>query len=136
MGEIHPNLQQQLDTTEPLIAVELDTQALLDLVPDQTAFVPFSLFPPVRRDLSVVAPLLTPYEMIARTLRAAGGKDLESVSLIDLYQGEKIGADRKSLTVTLLFRNKEKTLADADIEKIMQKIISDLEKKCEATLRK
>jgi phenylalanyl-tRNA synthetase beta chain len=136
MGEIHPNLQQHLDTTEPLIAVELDTQALLDLEPEQTAFEPFSLSPPIRRDLSVVAPLLTPYEMIAKTLRAAGGKDLESVALIDLYQGEKIGADRKSLTVTLLFRNKEKTLADADIEKIMQKIISDLEKKCEATLRK
>ena len=136
MGEIHPDLSQELDTTEPLIAAELDTQALLDLSPAQTAFVPFSLFPPVRRDLSLVAPLLTPYEKIARALRTAGGKDLESVSLIDLYQGEKIGADRKSLTVTLLFRNKEKTLLDADIEKTMQKIISDLEKKCEATLRK
>jgi len=136
VGEIHPDLNQQLDTSEPLIAAELDTQALLDVSLEQGAYVPFSSFPPVRRDLSMVAPLLTPYETIQKTLRTAGGKDLESVSLIDLYQGEKIGVDRKSLTVTLLFRNKEKTLSDADIEKIMQKVILDLEKKCGATLRK
>ena len=134
-GEIHPELNQELDTTEPLIAAELDTQALLDATPEQPAYVPASLFPPVHRDISMVAPLTTPYEKIAKTLRAAGGKDLESVSLIDLYQGDKIGPDHKSLTVSLVFRNKDKTLNDADVEKLMQKIILDLEKKCEAKLR-
>jgi phenylalanyl-tRNA synthetase beta chain len=135
MGEIHPDVNQALDTKEPLIAAELDTQALLEAAPDQTAYAPSSLFPPVRRDLSMVAPQATPYEKIAKTLRAAGGKDLEAVSLMDLYQGDKIGPDRKSLTLSLVFRNKDKTLNDADVEKIMQKIILELEKKCEAKLR-
>ena len=89
----------------------------------------------MRRDLSFVAPQTTSYEKIAKTLRAAGGKDLESVSLIDLFQGEKIGADKRSLTVSLTFRNKEKTLNDGDVEKIIQKMVSDLEKKCGAVLR-
>ncbi len=135
MGEAHPDLNAELDTKEPLIAAELDTQALMEATPEQMVFAPFSLFPPVRRDLSMVAPQATAYEQIAKTLRTAGGKDLESVSLIDRYQGDKIGAERKSLTVSLVFRNKEKTLNDAEVEKIMQKIISDLEKKCEAKLR-
>ncbi len=140
IGEIHPDLNDQLDTTETAsIALDwLDTQALLEATPEQMAYVPASPFPPVRRDLSMVAfGDTTPYEKIAKTSeRPAGGKDLESVSLIDLYQGDKIGMDHKSMTVTLIFRNKEKTLADADIEKITQKMISDLEKKCEVTLRK
>src|SRR5258708_40347016 len=101
----------------------------------EMAFASFRLFPPVRRDVSMLARLSTSYEKIAKTLRAAGGKDLESVSLIDLFQGDKIGPERKSLTVSLIFRNKDKTLNDTDVEKITQKIISDLEKKCEVKLR-
>jgi phenylalanyl-tRNA synthetase beta chain len=136
VGEIHPELLQSLDTTEPLVAAELDTQALLEAAPQQIVYAPPSPFPPVRRDLSMIAPENCPYEKIAKTLRSAGGRDLEALSLIDLYSGDKIGAGKKSLTVSLLFRNKEKTLSDADVDKIFQKMVSELEKKCEATLRK
>jgi phenylalanyl-tRNA synthetase beta chain len=136
VGEIHPDLADALDTTEPFVAAELDTRALLEAAPQDIAYAAVSFFPPVHRDLSMIAPLATSYEKIAKTLRAAGGKELESVSLIDLFQSEKIGPDRKSLTVSLIFRSKEKTLTDADVEKITQKIVYDLEKKCEATLRK
>ena len=84
----------------------------------------------------MIAPETCAYEKIAKTLRAAGGKDLESLSLMDLYVGEKIGAGKKSITVSLVFRNPEKTLSDADVDKLFQKMVSELEKKCEATLRK
>jgi phenylalanyl-tRNA synthetase beta chain len=136
VGEIHPDLMQDLDTTEPLIAAELDTQALLEATSHQVPYAPPSPFPPVRRDLSLIAPENCPSEKIAKTLRSAGGKDLESLSLIDLYLGDKIGPGKKSLTVSLVFRNKEKTLSDADVDKLFQKMVGDLEKKCEATLRK
>src|SRR5262249_7292492 len=129
VGEIHPELAQDLDTAEPLAAAELDTQALLDAAPAQWIYVAPSPFPPVRRDLSMTAPESCAYEKIARTLRAAGGKDLESVSLIDIYAGEKIGPGKKSLTVSLVFRNAEKTLSDADVDKLFQKMVSELEKK-------
>src|SRR5207344_1160388 len=68
MGEAHPDLNVDLDTTESLITAELDTQALMEAAPNQTAFVPFSLFPPVRRDLSMVTPQATAYEQISKTL--------------------------------------------------------------------
>src|SRR5262249_24345478 len=56
LGEIHPELRQDLDTAEPLAAAELDTQALLDAMPTRHTYAPPSPFPPVRRDLSMVAP--------------------------------------------------------------------------------
>lgn len=135
-GEIHPDLAQKLGTEEPLVVAELDIQALLEVQPEQAAYQAPSPFPPVRRDLSMIAPEECSYEKVAKTLRAAGGKELESVSLIDLFSGDKIGAGKKSLTVSLLFRTREKTLNDGDVEKIIQKMVTDLEKKCEATLRK
>ena len=81
VGEAHPDINQELDTTEPLVAAELDTTALLEAASDHMLFSPFSLFPPVRRDLSMIAPQAAPYEKIAKTLRSAGGKDLESAFL-------------------------------------------------------
>ena len=135
VGEIHPDLADELDIAEPLVAAELDTVALLDAAPEGNRLCAVSSFPPVRRDLSMIAPLSTSLRKDLPDAARGRRKALESVSLIDLFQGEKIGADRKSLTVSLVFRDKEKTLNDADVEKMMQKIIADLEKKCEAKLR-
>ncbi len=135
-GELHPELTALLGTDETMVAGEFDVTALLEAIPEQLYYQAPSPFPPVRRDLSMVAPEACGYEKIARTLRGAGGKELESLSLIDLFSGEKIGAGKKSMTVSLLFRTKDKTLNDADVDKIVQRMITDLEKKCEATLRK
>ncbi|MFA5974854.1 MAG: phenylalanine--tRNA ligase subunit beta [Elusimicrobiota bacterium] len=135
-GELHPELVQELDTENTLVAAELDLAALRQILPATVTYKPLNPFPAVYRDLSVTSPLSVPYEKIAQTLRTSGGVLLESVSLIDLFQGEKIGKDRRSLTVSLLFRHRDRTLDDADVEKVMQKIITDLEKKCEAVLRK
>lgn len=136
LGEIHPDIAQSLDTSEPLIGAELDMTALRRVTPATVAYKPFSPFPPVHRDLSVAAPLTVAYEKISQTLRSSAGSILESVSLIDLYQGDKIGPDRRSLTLSLLFRHPERTLSDAEVEKAMRKMLEELEKKCEAVLRK
>ncbi len=134
-GELHPELAVALGTDERVVMGELDVQALLEAEPEQIEYKALSPFPPVKRDLSMVVPEACPYERIAKTLRVAGGQDLESLALIDLFSGEKIGTGKKSLTVSMLFRNKEKTLSDADVDKMVQRMIDDLEKKCEAKLR-
>ena len=135
MGEIHPDLLQELDTPEPLVAAELDLAALEMASRSVVIYKRASPFPPVHRDLSVTAPVEVPYEKISKTVRGAAGQTLESVSLIDLYHGATIGEGRKSLTLSLSFRLMDRTLQDAEVEKLMSKIVGDLEKKCGATLR-
>ena len=76
-----------------------------------------------------------PYEKLSRTLRNAAGNLLESETLMDLYQDAKIGADKKSLTFSLIFRHPDRTLNDAEIEKTMAKILTDLQQQCEAVIR-
>jgi phenylalanyl-tRNA synthetase beta chain len=135
MGEVHPMILQDIDLGESVLAAELDVTALKDATPDMLAYAAPSVFPPVRRDLSFVVPQETTYERILKTLRTATGPLLASVTPIDVFTGEKIGAGKKSMTVTLVFRHQERTLTDAEIEVLMKKAVADLERKCEAVLR-
>jgi phenylalanyl-tRNA synthetase beta chain len=135
MGEIHPDLAAQLDCKEPLVAAELDLSVLQQTTPKTATFTPLSAFPPVLRDLSFIVPEQVSYDKIARTLRAAAGATLELLTLIDLYRGTSIGAQKKSMTLSLLFRHKDRTLKESDIESAMDRVKSELEKKCEAKIR-
>ena len=135
MGELHPTLQETLDTREPLAVCELDVTALERLMPRQRSYKPLSVFPTVRRDLSFILPEAVTFEQVQKTLQSSGGPLLESLRLIDLFRGPAIGAAKKSMTWTLVFRHPEKTLTDADVEKVVAKIVKDLAQKCEAALR-
>jgi phenylalanyl-tRNA synthetase beta chain len=135
MGELHPDLVQDLDVNFPVLSAELDTTALLEATPQQLTHQPASAFPPVHRDLSFVLGAATPYDRVVKALRTAAGPLLEDVTPIDVFANEKIGAGKKSMTVSLLFRHKDRTLTDVEIETVMKKIISDLERKVEAVLR-
>lgn len=135
VGEIHPDLADQLDRKEPFAVAELDLDAWDSLRLKTPIYRPIPAYPPIRRDLSVVAPVNVTAATLSATVRTAGGAILESETLIDLYQGEKIGADKRSLTFSLVFRHADRTLVDADVEKAMAKIVADLEKNCGAILR-
>lgn len=135
IGELHPSLKDQLDLKETVLAAEIDIAALYEKAPRSLRYQAPSAFPPVHRDLSVIAPEGTVYEKLERTVRSAAGAALESLDLIDLFQGEKIGVGKRSLTMSLVFRNPERTLSDAEVEKAMQKIIKDLQTRCDAVLR-
>jgi phenylalanyl-tRNA synthetase beta chain len=135
MGELHPDLLASLDCREPLVGAELDITGLMQAVPKTTAFKAPSAFPPVHRDLSIIAEESAAYDQLLKTLRAAAGPILESCDLIDLYRGATIGAGKKSLTMSLLFRHHERTLKDAEVENAMKKIISELQKKHDARIR-
>ena len=58
-----------------------------------------------------------------------GGSNLESFNLFDIYEGDQIDAGYKSVAYSLTFRNKERTLLDADVNEVMDKILKKLEDK-------
>jgi phenylalanyl-tRNA synthetase beta chain len=130
IGDIHPDLQAALDTSEPLVAAELDILGLMHALPKTGTFVP-----PVHRDLSMVVQEALPYDKIDRTIQDSAGDALESVALIDLYRGKAIGEQMKSLTVSLMFRHRERTLKDSEVESAMEKTKKELEKQCNAKIR-
>lgn len=64
-----------------------------------------------------------------------GGKMLESVEVFDIYRDAKIGENKKSMAYSLTLRSPEKTLEDADCDKIVYKILNGLERDFGVTLR-
>ncbi len=135
-GELHPQVRQNYDLpASPLLAAELDLDALLSLIPERYESRPVPAYPPVLEDLALVVDESLPAERVAEVIRQAGGKILADVRLFDLYRGEKIGAGKKSLAYSLTYQAANKTLTDKDVAGIRTRILRRLEQELDATLR-
>ena len=64
---------------------------------------------------------------IEKIIRSESGAILESLELFDIYEGERIGTDKKSMAYSITFRNKEKTLEESEISAVMEKILKGLQ---------
>jgi phenylalanyl-tRNA synthetase beta chain len=102
---------------------------------EELEYSPVSKFPQVQRDLSMVLPASTSYQQITNEIKDLKLVQLLDWKLFDFYEGEKIGEGKKSLAVSFTFGNKEKTLTDKEIDKMMQQIIQVLEKNQNAIIR-
>ena len=84
-------------------------------------------FPAVNRDISMVVPKEIMVGEIEKVIEKRGGSYLESYELFDLYEGAQIKPGFKSVAYSIVFRAKDRTLADADVTKAMEKILKNLE---------
>lgn len=130
MSKLHPTVQENFGIPETFIA-ELDFDALLPTHINATAI---SKFQGVYKDLSVVIDKSMNYYEVAKVLNALELPMLKDSYPVDIYEDEKLG-DKKSLTVRFFIQSMDKTLEDADIEMVMSKIMTALEKECQAELR-
>src|SRR5438874_1106972 len=92
-------------------------------------------YPSVQRDIAVVVDPNVPAGDLHRAIKEAGGSSLESVRAFDEYRGDQAGEGRKSIAFTLTFRSPERTLTDAEVEKVLSEIRKRLEKKHGARFR-
>ncbi|MGH2473116.1 MAG: phenylalanine--tRNA ligase subunit beta [Candidatus Limnocylindria bacterium] len=92
-------------------------------------------FPAALRDLAIVVDEATRYGDVEREIRAAAGKDLESIALLDLYRGQQAGAGKKSFAVRLAFRSASGTLGEADVERLVKRVTGRLQHAVGATIR-
>ena len=93
-------------------------------------------FPAVERDISVTVNEEIEVLQIEKLIRKISKKFLESVELFDIYRNEKIGNNKKSIAYRLMFRDKNRTLTEEEINETMEKIFNELQEKLGAELRK
>ncbi len=114
----------------------------LEEAPARPVFRPFSAYPAAERDLALLVPRSEMAETVRRKLVAAGEKAtggrfaLEKVSLFDLYEGQGIPEDRKSLAFSLIFRSADRTLNEEEVNTAFQAIQDDLAGESEYRIRK
>jgi phenylalanyl-tRNA synthetase beta chain len=127
LGEVHPLVCREWDL-DGAVAFELDAAPLLAAASaGEETFEEIAEFPPVLQDIAVVIAKDTPFADVDAAVVAAGGELLRSTRLIDSFEGEQIGADRVSLTLTLEFRAADRTLTDAEVNDVRAEIKQGLE---------
>jgi phenylalanyl-tRNA synthetase beta chain len=135
-GELHPLVAGQFEFAGQTVqAAEFDLDAILDLMPARHESNPVPAFPPILEDLAMIIGEEVPAGKVEGVIRTAGGKLLESVRLFDIYRGEQVGMNHKSLAYSLTYRAPDRTLTDKDAADIRQKVIKALETELGAKIR-
>jgi phenylalanyl-tRNA synthetase beta chain len=137
LGQLHPLVQEAFDLPEdnPIFVAEIDFETLSNYIHDSYLVKPVPRFPAVRQDIALVVDKGMPANQVQETIVAAGGRLLTDVQLFDVYQGEQIGVDKKSLAYALTFQAEDRTLTDKEVAKIQSRIVARLEKELGARLR-
>jgi len=135
IGQIHPALQAEWELDDTY-AFELDFEALAEAAVLRANYDPLPRYPAASRDIAVVVGGGVPAGDLVATVRAAGGAFLESVRVFDVYTGERLGADKKSVALALVYRHGERTLTDEEVAGAHERVVAALAERHGAELRK
>jgi phenylalanyl-tRNA synthetase beta chain len=134
VGQLDPRVAETWELPAETFIAEIDLSVWQESSrPPRVAAPP--RFPAALRDLAVVVDEATPYGDVEREIKAAGGKDLESVALLDLYRGQQAGVGKKSFAVRVTFRSITGTLGEDDVERLVKRVTGRLQHSLGATIR-
>jgi len=126
LGETDREVMKAFGIKKSVALFDIDLDLLSGLIPKQKAYKEIPRFPSIKRDLSFVVDTSLPVQKILEVANKSEAKHLQNIKITDIYYGKELGENKKSVTVSLEFISKERTLEDkeADIEstKIVQKI--------------
>ena len=132
-GRLHPTAASELDLPDKTFVAELDLAEVLQrAMPD---YHDISRYPEVRRDLAVVLDKQVAASAAVDLVKAAAGEYLADVVVFDLYEGEGVAENEKSLAMGLTFRDQSRTLTDEEVSNALAQVIDSLTEKLGARLR-
>lgn len=134
IGQLHPSVEKAYDLDETYV-LQCDVAKLTQYASDLGLYTPLPKFPAITRDLAFVADRSIPAAKLTGIIREQAGELLESLTLFDVYTGERIAADKKSMAFSLVFRHPERTLLDEEVQAATSRIIEALAKETGAELR-
>ena len=131
IGEIHPLACDAYDVQAPVVAFELDLDALIKCARPARDYVDVPVFPAVTMDVAFVVDESVTHEQLSRCISSAGGKLLDKAQLFDVYRDEeRLGAGKKSMAYALEYRAADRTLTTEEVDKQHARLIK---KVCGAT---
>ena len=126
MGEIHPEAAQNYGIKQRVYVAVIDMPILVEKATFDRKYEAVAKFPAMKRDLSMTVSKEIFVGQIEKVIKENGGKLLESVELFDVYEGDQIKEGMKSVAYSLTFRAKDRTLEDAEVNKVVDKILKKL----------
>lgn len=136
LGELHPRVAAGFEIEDwPVQVAELDLDSLFPLATREHTFKSLPRYPSARRDIAVIVARDVPAQAVTDVIRQAGGSLLDSSRIFDVYAGEPLPENRKSIAVALDFRSSEGTLTHEEINRALARIVDALMSELGASLR-
>ncbi|MBQ8593504.1 MAG: phenylalanine--tRNA ligase subunit beta, partial [Bacteroidaceae bacterium] len=136
LGIITKKIQRAFDIDNEVYYAELNWKELMKAIRNQkVSYSEISKYPAVKRDLALLIDKQVLFADIEKIAYESEKKLLKEVSLFDVYEGKNLEAGKKSYAVSFVLQDETQTLNDKQIDKIMGKIIANLENKLQAKLR-
>jgi phenylalanyl-tRNA synthetase beta chain len=126
IGKIRPSVLKQFDIAQDVFAFELNLDALIPMVPQETAFSAIPRFPSISRDLTLIIDDRVESGAVVREIEDSGVDIIEDTFIFDVYSGKPIAEGKKSLSIRITYRSHEATLEDGPVSAIHQKITQRL----------
>jgi len=133
VGRIHPRTASHMNLPEQTLVAELTLAAVASRVlPD---YQEISKFPEVRRDIALLVSRDIPSATVVDCARSTAGPSLADARIFDVYQGDGVAENEKSLAIGLTFRDQSRTLTDEEISESLSQVVESLGEKLAAKLR-
>ena len=130
MGKVHPSVSKK-----DLFVFELSVDKMMAKKVREIKYKEISKYPSVNKDVAFIVDKETKSDEIMSILKRVGGRMLESVDVFDVYVGENVGENKKSLAYSLVFKNNDRTLTDEEVTNVFGRMIEEVETKLNAELR-
>ena len=135
IGAIHNDQLKVYDIDVPLFGFSINIDFITSAMVETSRYQQVPQFPAIVRDFTFSVANEIQVGEIEKLLRKKGTELLKKVELVDLYAGKQISSDKKSISFRLKFESNDRTLTDAEIDKISESIIQVTENKLGAKLR-
>ncbi|MFN8356757.1 MAG: phenylalanine--tRNA ligase subunit beta [Spirosomataceae bacterium] len=136
IGLVKPTLAKLCDIKQPVFYADVDWDYLLRQHQADVVYQELSKYPEVRRDLSLLVDKSVSFKQIRDISQKHERNLLKAINVFDVYEGDNIGADKKSYSVSFILQDFTQTLTDAVIDKTMQRLMNGFERELGAVIRK
>lgn len=136
IGEVHPEVLDNYGIEKRAYLAEVNLSKVTKYSKVNKKYVEVPKFPAVERDIAIIVDEKVEVGQIEKIIIKKAKKLLKKMQLFDIYRNEKLGDNKKSVAYSLIFRDKNRTLSDEEINVVMENIIGELQKTLNAELRK
>lgn len=136
MGMLNNMVVKPFGLKKPVYYAEFNLELLEKMITNQTVkYQQIATYPSVKRDLALVVDQNMTYDTLEQIGYKYGSKLVKSISLFDVYEGDKVEQGKKSYALNFVLQHPDKTLTDEEINKVMSKLVAAYEREAGAKLR-
>ena len=135
LGQLVPTVAKRYDLRDAVLVAELNLDLLLARRNTAKSFKSLPAFPAIRRDVAMIVPEVTTHEDVLSAVKQAKTQHLEAVELFDVFRGKNVPAGQKSVAYAFTYRNPERTLTDAEVNSVHEKLVEQFKQKLQAVVR-